>query len=327
MINIALIQLSAKHTEIFGTLIEFFLKKKFNITIYYDLANDPYSFVPYYEKIFKIKLDIKTPDKLLENRYNHDFFIFTSSADDIRLNDWFKLPENSNKCIFIQHQAAHWKEYMKWNITVSPVIQPNANNITIIPIYKSYSEIHCKTKETNIGLIGAIRPHQNDKDLNILIDLLHRYPNNDYSIYIFMRRMDWKVISNKNPFLKNNPRIKVFSGLKTSQLIEKLKEIKFLLPLSKKKGWYYWQRLTGTIPIAINLNIPLIMDKELASIYGLEDSSILYERNVSEIMDRVLGMSDEEYYGLIERQCYWKLDVYKRNVKLISEFLQNMVKK
>jgi len=107
MIKIALVQLSNKHTEIFGTFIELFKKPTFDLTIYYDLEKDPYTFLKYYQKIFGIPLNIKPSVSLLENKENHHFFIFTSSADDVRMDNWFKNKENQDKCLFIQHQAAH----------------------------------------------------------------------------------------------------------------------------------------------------------------------------------------------------------------------------
>ena len=49
-----------------------------------------------------------------------------------------------------------------------------------------------------------------------------------------------------------------------------LRRVKYILPLAKKGGWFHWQRLTGSLPLAINLNIPLIADKKLQEIYDLK---------------------------------------------------------
>lgn len=326
MINFALIQLSSKHTEIFGTFIEFFLKKNFQFTIYYDLENDNYTFIKYYQKIFNSKFNILPTNKLIQNKNSHHFYIFTSSGDDERIDYTFKSKENENKCIYIHHQAAHWKDYMKWNILVSPVIMLNEYKINILPVYKTYAKIHGNINQTNLAIIGAMRPHEKDKDVSLLIDLLRSYPDENYSIYIFMRRMDWRVISQKHKFLKDNPRIKFFPGLTTEKMIEKLKEVKFFLPLSKKRGWFYWQRLTGTIPLAINLNIPLIMDKELCDIYGMEDCCITYTHRISEVINNVINISNADYYKLIENQVIYKRDQYKLNCEALTEILKDMLK-
>lgn len=327
MIKIALVQLSNKHTEIFGTFIEIFLKKKLDLTIYYNLEKDLYTFLKYYKKLFNCQLNIQPSEKLIENKDNHNFFIFTSSADDIRMPEIFKQPEYVNKCIFIQHQAAHWRPYMKWNILVSPVIKLEQNHSYIVPTYKFYKKLHCNIKQTNLAIIGAVRPHQKDKDLNILLDLLEKYPTENYKIYVFMRKMDWKVISNRNPFLKNNPHILFFPGLSTEKMIEKLKEVKFILPLSKQEGWFYWQRLTGTIPLAVNLNIPMIMDRKLADIYGIHSGCLLYQNKISEIMNKIMNISDDDYCKLIEGIVIYKREQYQKNKKAILELFSRMVKK
>ena len=98
-------------------------------------------------------------------------------------------------------------------------------------------------------------------------------------------------------------------------MIKSLRRAKFILPLAKKGGWFYWQRLTGSIPLAINFNIPMIMDNELAKIYELENTSITYENSMSEIMDDILGIKDEEYYKLVEANVKYKIDICKNNEK------------
>ena len=85
-------------------------------------------------------------------------------------------------------------------------------------------------------------------------------------------------------------KIKAFFGLNTNDLIEKLRSVKFILPIGRKNGWFYWQRLTGALPLAINLNIVLIIDEKLAKIYGLEECSILYKENLTEIFESVLRL-------------------------------------
>ena len=58
MINFALVQLSKKHTEIFGTFIEIIKYYNWDLTIYYDKDNDPYTFISYYNKLFETPLNV-----------------------------------------------------------------------------------------------------------------------------------------------------------------------------------------------------------------------------------------------------------------------------
>jgi hypothetical protein len=116
-----------------------------------------------------------------------------------------------------------------------------------------------------------------------------------------------------------NSKIKSFSGLKTPDLIDKLKSVKFILPIGKRGGWFYWQRLTGSIPLSINLNIPLIIDEKLAKIYGLEFCSILYKENLLEIFESVLKMENLKYHEYILKSVRYKKEICKNNEKNFTE--------
>ena len=93
------------------------------------------------------------------------------------------------------------------------------------------------------------------------------------------------------------------------------KLVKYILPIAKKGGWFYWQRLTGSIPLAINLNIPLIIDENLAKIYGLENYSILYKYSLDEIFNYVLNMQESIYYEYILKNVRYKREICKINEK------------
>ena len=317
MVSFALVQLSKKHTEIFGSFLEIFIKNEWDFYIYYDKDDDNYTFVNYYQKLFNTKFNIRAGKELMEYKNAHDFYIFTSSADDVRMDEYFKQPSMANKCIFVNHQAPHWKPYMHKNILMSPVIKSSELDkeqcATIVPIYREYKKLHSNPNQTIIAIVGAI--HKQAKDINLLKDVLEKHAGKDFTFYIFMRRMDWKAVVQTNAFLKNNPHIQVHSGLTTEKMMEKLKEVKFIWPLSKQGGWFYWQRLTGAIPLAINLNMPLVIDKKLAKIYDMESCCILYNKQLSEIMDEIIQLPKDKYFNLIENAVIYKKLIAKRNTK------------
>lgn len=319
MINFAIIQLSAKHTEIFGTFIEIIKYNHWNLVIYYDINADNYTFLHYYQQIFGT-LDIRHPSLLMNEYKNYNYYIFSSSGDDTRIDNVFKTHEYSNKAIFVMHQAHHLQPYMKKIFKVSPVInlQYSINTQYILPVYKSYYNYHNrKAKHKNtFAVIGAIRFENSiskDKNMDHIIDILEKYPDNNYKIYFFMRNQDWKVITKKHRILLLDKHVRNYPGLSTIDLINKLREIKYILPLSKKGGLFYWQRLTGSIPFAINLNIPLVIDSELSKIYSLNDCSFIYNINIVEIFDQLLKVSKEEYYNKIISIMKYKKKLYKRN--------------
>ena len=319
MINFALIQLSPKHTEIFGTFIELIKYNHWNLVIYYDINADNYTFLHYYQQHFGT-LDIRHPSLLMNEYKNYNYYIFSSSGDDKRIDNIFKTPDLSNKTIFVMHQAHHLQPYMKKMIRVSSVINlpPSINTQYILPIYKSYYRNHNKKAKNKItfAVIGAIRFEKSvskDRDIQLIIDILEKYPDNNYKIYFFMRNQDWKVITKKYRILLSNKHVRNYTGLSTNDLINKLREIKYILPLAKKSGLFYWQRLTGSIPLAINLNIPLVIDSELAQIYSINDFSFIYNTSITEIFDQLLDINMEEYFNKIISIMKYKKRIYKRN--------------
>jgi hypothetical protein len=128
-----------------------------------------------------------------------------------------------------------------------------------------------------------------------------------------MRNQDWKVITKKYRILLSNEHVRNYPGLKTIDLINKLREIKYILPLAKKSGLFYWQRLTGSIPLAINLNIPLVIDSELAKIYSIHDCSFIYNTSITEIFEQLMNINKEEYINKMISIMKYKKRIYKRN--------------
>lgn len=333
MIHVALIQLSSKHTEILGTFIEIILKMNWNITIFYNIDNDEYTFVNYYKTLFDHNITVRRPIELLDDK-TIDYYIVSSSCDCKRLPEPFIIDENlAKRTIYVHHQAEHHQHHMMKNITVSPNITfKNVQNYSyILPIYKIYKNLHWKpqNKTTIFAIVGGIRITSTgkmvDRNLDFVTDIIKRNPDGDYQFWFFMRKLDWIAVSRQYKFLRTHPKIVGLSGLNTDSLIKSLHRVKFILPLTKKGGWFYWQRLTGSIPLAINLNIPLVMDKKLANIYNLENTSICYEENPDEIFDNLLNMSDEEYFSYIEKSVKYKAVTCKQNEKKFISLLAKQI--
>ena len=208
---------------------------------------------------------------------------------------------------------------MKKAITVSPVIQTADMRLNeyILPIYRNYKNIHYKSSpKTVFGIIGGIRILGNgsttDRDLNHLKKFIEAHPNENYEFWIFMRKWDWIGITKRHKFLANNPKIVSFAGLNTEQMIKRLHYVKFILPLSKKGGWFYNQRLTGSIPIAINFNIPLVIEEKLATIYGLENCSFCYQDTLEPLID-LINIEKDDYFNKIIELVKYKRKITKQN--------------
>jgi len=316
--RVALVQMTNKHTEIFGVFIEYLLYRNIEFKIYYNLEKDKYSFLPYYEKIFGVKFDI-VPTEYLLNEY-FDWYIFTSSQEDNRYPERFKHNFN-HKSIFIHHLWKHQKNYMINSFKVSPVIDLEVPYI--LPVYLKYFKIHGNYKNNKLALVGAIRNNMADKDLNLLKELFER--DDDFEVYVFMRKWDWVGAKRRYKFLENE-RIKCFSGLETEKMIEKLSEVKMIIPLCKYGGWFHKERLTGALPLALNLNIPLLMDKRFAKIYGIEGCGLCYEKSMLEVFDKFLSLEKNDYYKYVSNIAKFRKEQFKKNKEELDRFLNVKVR-
>ena len=320
-IKIALIQVSKKHTEIIGTFIEYFINKQFEFDIFYDIENDRYTFLPYYMELFGIEFKIYHPDKLKEKIDGYDYYIYTTNSDKVRN----ALVNRPTRTIYITHEPHHPRPFMYKNIIVSPNLRCDHfdNNLSeyVLPVYKKYAESHGNFEKNIFGIIGAIRYHERDRDVHLLLELLHKYKRReDIQFNIYMRKKDWATISKKYPILRKNPLIKFYPGLTTDKLMVHLRRVKYILPLAKKGGWFHWQRLTGSLPLAINLNIPLITDKKLQEIYGLK-GCITYESSITEVFEDACEISKDDYTDLIIDLVQYKKEKYIENRKKLDFLL------
>jgi len=57
------------------------------------------------------------------------------------------------------------------------------------------------------------------------------------------------------------------------------------------------------------------MDKKLAKIYNLEDCSLLYESSITEILEQITTISEEDYYKMVENIVIYKKQQASNNRK------------
>jgi hypothetical protein len=57
------------------------------------------------------------------------------------------------------------------------------------------------------------------------------------------------------------------------------------------------------------------MDKKLAKIYNLEECGLLYENKISEILESIISISEENYYKIIENIVIYKKKQISNNRK------------
>ena len=157
-------------------------------------------------------------------------------------------------------------------ITLTPFVKPtNFNYRYILSIYKDYIDTNFINK--NIGFIGQfIADYVKNKN-----DIINLIENIDGKLFLFGYTND-KI---------NNNRINNYENINTINMVEKLKQCSYIIIKEHD------DRYSGGITIALSLNIPLIMKKSIADIYGIP--AIVYNETINELTDYINNININDY--------------------------------
>lgn len=291
--QVGIYQNRTMHTEIIGTFIELLLDKGHNIIVYNNFINHRSNFIKYYKSLFNNKFIVKGCNHILQDFKKLKLLIICTSNDNIP-----KKIMNDNKLLYIVHMSKNARPKIKRKIALSPNVYKNNY---ILPIYKQNRNYNL-VKKNIFGIVGGINHNRNVTDI---IKIARKYKN--INIWVFTHGGNL----NKIRKFKN---IKIFKNINTINMINRLKQCKFILPLVKKGGAYHRDRLTGTIPLAINLNKPMLIDRITNNIYKL-DGNIIYRNSIMEVMQKAIRMNRMEQRNLIERVIKMKNRKAEENKK------------
>ena len=129
--------------------------------------------------------------------------------------------------------------------------------------------------------------------------------------------------------LDNYKRIcKVYVDMSARKVMKLISEADYVLTLVKKNSSYHRNQLSGIIPLAVSIGTPLIIDRDLAEIYGLSESnSLIYDfSGPNTIKNTVLNTrksqsKDQRSKSLI-RYRDKMINVYQKKMK---EFLKKII--
>ena len=104
------------------------------------------------------------------------------------------------------------------------------------------------------------------------------------------------------------------------KLLEYLKQTKYILA---RKWPLYKDRMSGSIPVSISHDIPLIINSDIANDYNIKDISVTFNTNYSETAPIVLN--DIEYDMRIKKLQEYKKRVIKENKNKMKQLQKNML--
>lgn len=273
------------HTECFGFIIHLLYNYIYinnNIITVIDIytLNDKFKNILYFISLYNF------PKNISLNIYPSSFFIEKRDNNKLDYNKYIKITSNDNiltsqnkeykKCISICHLIKNTEINYKYisfipihNIEINPLIK-------ISYIFPIYNGIKSNSYSNHITYIGYINNIDNDMNNFIL-----------KSGFIF-NFITYVNITNKISKYKN---INVYYNLDMFKTIEIINNSKFIL--TRKIPFQKLDRFSGSYSIAVSHCKPMIIQNKISNIYNLP--GIKFENNYTEIINKIINMSDIEY--------------------------------
>ncbi len=245
----------------------------------------------YFKKNNNLNINVYNYELIFKN-YNK-YKLLICGTTDYTSNIILKLMKNNkNKLITVFHTKKYleMKNYFFNNIVYTPKCLLNQNCNYILPIHNLIDKTKKDMNIKKLVIIGQFK-YKDIDNYNNLINNIDNY--NNLEIHICIRNKDMIGISN------NSDKINMHIGLNFFELKELLDKSHFILPLSQKNGHYHNNTMSGSLPLSLNHNIPLITDNITKKIFNL-NHSITYEDSILEIFDKVNNMTHEEYNNILD---------------------------
>ncbi|AYV85717.1 MAG: hypothetical protein Satyrvirus33_7 [Satyrvirus sp.] len=312
--KIAYYEENSYHTEIMGTFLQYFSNLDAEIVVY-NTSDKSYT-VNYFQKYCNFVL--KPHTELLNDYELYDKIVIGSSAET---KDFVAKIGNIDydKYIFVCHHPNDIKydikSVYKNIIVVTPLNCINSNVKYIMPIHNYFMDIIPK-EENILTIIGRFK--DTNRDTYDLINLINNYAYLNFKIYIFSRAKKFipKILFRLSEIYPQ--KLQIFLKINSEKMEHYLKQTKYILPLVNKNSWYHKDRLSGSIAMAYNYNIPLIIDERLRNIYNIEHC-VVYTNSLSEIIHKVVNASTENYNILVSKFVESKNKIVEENNKILED--------
>lgn len=176
-----------------------------------------------------------------------------------------------------------------------------------------------------IGLLGGAyqgaRVHRNLEKVRALAE---RIDQNRSPV-----KMKWfltKATPEISSLLADFRCFEIREGLSTAEILSELsQERSFMGTFLNRETRYHKQSLTGTLTFAVNAGIPVVLDQQLASIYGLGGVGMLEYGRAVDMEERFLSLTDNEYLQSVSSLASFRKRQIQANVELIGAILSKSI--
>jgi hypothetical protein len=257
------------------------------------------------KKLFKNSFKLLPIRQFLWKAKNYNV-ILVGTADYLAGGVNKVVAQYIDKTIAIYHTKKYIRDRFKKILVYTPACLVDDRTKYILPINNINNKPNYKDRKELTTKIMFIGQHKY-KDLDSIKKCLEYIENSNVILHYFNR-------SEKIDLYSNN--LIQHIGLTDDQMNTYINVMDFITIFPIKNGQYHNQTMSGTIPLAFNNNKPLIIDKQMNSLFNFT-SVILYQDSIIEILDTISKMSSIDYNNIIT-------NVYNEKLLLIDNGWKNL---
>jgi len=271
------------HTEIIGFFLS--LYKNEEIHFCHKYRNSAFNWTGTYKQD-KVRY-VTEETRFSFNSY--DRIIFLTSRDIIENLDYLKGID-PKKVLQIRHTPTDKYSPDYPNVSLSPLVKADHGHFLTIADDCFRTTKNLQFDELHFAVLGISGYSAPKKDIEDLKDFSKSLTDNGISAKIH-------IISKKGPYsqeLEKLPNVEMHYSLSSHDTYKLLEGVHFLLPIPKKKGAYYKDRMTGIIPMSYSFGIPMLAPKNFLDIYEVT-THYEYINSLTEIIPRLQKITRENY--------------------------------
>lgn len=256
------------HYEMFGYLIDFCRKMKYELTVYWGIGHD-HGYGELYTRLFShYKYGLRPAREFLgmsaQQRAVFDI-VFLITDDDYEFDK--SNEENNRRTICIEHSYKNRCPQLTNKIATRPFAEEYLRDWAL-PCYSILRSINKNLisldnrNQIHIAIIGSTMGNYNTEVMNRI-----RYHNNSVYFHVISRDVDRSQFDG----LENPERLNTYRNIDTLYMMRVIDSCQFILTDHVLEDKYEKEQMSGSIPMAFSMLVPLIISKQTNYFYGFEN--------------------------------------------------------
>lgn len=270
------------HTEVIGFFLSAYQKEEIHISHRYQ--DSPYNWVEEYAS--HIGVSYQYVKKPVFSSY--DRIIFLTSRDIITYLPQLK-DVDSSRVLQIRHTEEDKYAPEFPNVSLTNLVKADQGNfLTVFP--EALRQSPPSMERIVFSVFGLSKYSFPKKDVRGLVAFIQEIAKTNLPV-------SFKIVTRKCKEVEeigSLPNVEMLYDLDAKSSGQLIRESHFILPIPKKGGCYFKNRMTGVVPMSLSYGVPMIAPADFLQIYELK-SSLPYFISPVETIDKLLGLSLESY--------------------------------